>query len=158
MKNIKNIAQFAKAQNTSPQTMHRRKQAGWKVGVLDGKPVIYSPSSVVHLKYEDDMSDGLACIFKTGDRIICQGIILYIHMPDFTSDNRFMEFDIAIEDHASKEFTDNSYYGTLMNLSIVIGETGETYTGDFVPKFSEKEGPSEFILVSTSNLTRSIGS
>jgi hypothetical protein len=50
VKNIKNISQFAKEQNTSPQTMHRRKQAGWKVGVLDGKPVIYSPSSVVELK------------------------------------------------------------------------------------------------------------
>lgn len=50
MKSIKNLPEFAKANELSRQTLRARIDAGWKIGTLDGKKFMYNPKQVAWLK------------------------------------------------------------------------------------------------------------
>lgn len=52
MKNIKNIAEFARQHNQSPQAIGQRIKRGWQFGILNGKRVMYSPKHVQEINEE----------------------------------------------------------------------------------------------------------
>jgi DNA-binding Lrp family transcriptional regulator len=50
MKSIKNIREFAEANNISRQLVEYRIKQGWKIGVLDGSKVMYNPKHIQEIK------------------------------------------------------------------------------------------------------------
>jgi len=50
MKSIRNLSEFARQNNISPQLAKQKRDNGYVFGVLDGKPVIYNPKSVMVVK------------------------------------------------------------------------------------------------------------
>jgi len=52
MKSIRNLSEFARQNNISPQLAKQKRDNGYVFGVLDGKPVAYNPKSVMFLKEE----------------------------------------------------------------------------------------------------------
>jgi len=50
MKSIRNLSEFARQNNISPQLAKQKRDNGYVFGVLDGKPVAYNPKSVMFLK------------------------------------------------------------------------------------------------------------
>jgi hypothetical protein len=49
MKSIRNLSEFARQNNISPQLAKQKRDNGYVFGMLDGKPVIYNPKSVMFL-------------------------------------------------------------------------------------------------------------
>lgn len=52
MKSIRNLSEFARQNNISPQLAKQKRDNGYMFGTLDGKPVAYNPKSVMFLKEE----------------------------------------------------------------------------------------------------------
>ena len=53
MKSIRNLSEFARQNNISPQLAKQKRDNGYVFGVLDGKQVIYNPKSVMEVKNDD---------------------------------------------------------------------------------------------------------
>ena len=54
MKNIKNVAKFAREQGESPQVIQNRIKSGWVIGMVEGVESMYNPANVHAVKYTDD--------------------------------------------------------------------------------------------------------
>jgi hypothetical protein len=56
MKSIRNLSEFARQNNISPQLAKQKRDNGYVFGILDGKHVIYNPKSVMFLNgyYKND--------------------------------------------------------------------------------------------------------